>query len=160
MRRTPQITKLLCNIHSLSQCDFMHCTCKNFPCSLTLMEIIINASSFQGNFSKQILRTTHFLYNNTTISKYFFFFKVTYGVRKAQINFLRLLSVEVRQVISIDCVNYPVIGYEKNEAEIILVEFIGWNYKIFGCNNIQMIKILKDTCKQVFLMRYFLHIHQ
>ncbi len=123
------------------------------------MEIIINASSFQGNFLEIDIKNSRLSlqqHNDTTIWKYFFFFKVTYGVRKAQINFLRLLSVEVRQVISIDCVNYPVIGYEKNEAEIILVEFIGWNYKIFGCNNIQMIKILKDTCKQVFLMRYFL----
>ena len=78
--------------------------------------------------------------------------QITYGVRKSQINFLRLLSVSIRQQISIDCWNYPVLHYFDGKAESTNVEFTGWNYKHIGSNALHMIRIIKDKCKKVCQM--------
>jgi len=74
--------------------------------------------------------------------------RVTYGSRKAQINFLRLLSVLIRQEITIDCARYPAVSYFSDKPESIAVEFVGWNYKHIGSNSLNMIRILKDTCRE------------
>eukprot|EP00794_Sanderia_malayensis_P015932 gene15932-17533_t len=74
--------------------------------------------------------------------------KVTYGVRKPQINFLRLLSEEIRQKIIVDCVNYDLVSNFKKKSNLIYVEFIGWNNKIFGSNNIHEINIMQNSCGQ------------
>jgi len=67
--------------------------------------------------------------------------QISYGLRRPQLNFIRLLSSETRQDIELTC-SEP-ISYLDN------IQLIGWNKKVFNARDSNRVEIVTNTCNQV-----------
>ena len=72
-------------------------------------------------------------------------FQVTYNLRRPQLNFIRLLSHQTHQEITLIC--------KKQVYYLDNIQLVAWNKKVFNAADGNQVDVLENTCRNVSKVR-------